>query len=647
AALALVLAAPFAPRPAAAAAPPRASVPATRLEGELRVDGALDEPAWSRAPAIGDFRLLAPREGQAPDESTCVRVLYDGDRVVFGVWCQTRRPLRASLVPRDQITDGDFVAIHLDPDGDGQRAYIFGVNPYNVQLDGILVNDPDFKWDGVWESATQRGPDAWTAEIAVPFRLLRLPARPARPWRVWVRREITAWNEVSSWPLYRAGEAGLIMLQAADLTGLEAARGGRPLVVEPYAFGALTGAREPAAAGGLAPWSTGNRHQAGVDVQLAPTSTLALNATLNPDFSQIEADALQIDLNQRFPLQFPEKRPFFLEGAENFATPLELVYTRRIADPQWGAKLAGRPGGWTTGAVFVRDRGGAALAGSGFGSSEDAWPGYFALARVQRPFGNGSNVGLLAGAHAQGDEGPGAGPGPGGADSSATNHVEGADAFLRFSDRWTLESQLAYSGTRRRRARGAGAAADTAFGGAIGSARLDYRDPARSVELGYRRVDPHYRDELGYQDRVGVDDDHAFASWDLFPRAGAFQRITPALDARVLHDVSSRPELADVNPYLELRSRQNLFTSVGFHALEEHWLNRNYSEQRAQLYFEDTRWRPLTWDLSATLGDGIFYGDADATSYLAWTETWALDATVRPTAGVTSALQVQRLRVAR
>ena len=162
----------------------RPSISATRATGPLRVDGALDEPSWGTAAPISDFLLMSPREAQAPDESTVVKVLYDDERIVFGIWCGSKRPLRASLTPRDQILDGDHISLHLDTDGDGQRAYIFGVNPYGVELDGILTGDPDFKWDAVWDAAARREPGAWTAEIAVPFRTMRFRPGANRPWRL-------------------------------------------------------------------------------------------------------------------------------------------------------------------------------------------------------------------------------------------------------------------------------------------------------------------------------------------------------------------------------------------------------------------------------------------------------------------------------
>ena len=621
----------------------RPAITATRIDDPIRIDGALDDPAWSNAKIISDFKLMIPREGEAPDESTAVRVLVEPERIVFGIWCSARRRLRASLTPRDQILDGDHISMHVDTRGDGQRAYIFGVNPYGVELDGILTQDPDFKWDAVWDAAAKREPDAWTAEIAVPFRAMRFPAGATNPWRLWIRREITAWNEVSSWPPYRAGQSGRIMLQAGDLRGCEEVRSGRELTIEPYVFGSLSGARGVLPAGDLSSWSNDHSRQSGAEVQAGIGSSLALNATYNPDFSQIEADALQIDLNRRFPLLFTEKRPFFLEGAENFFTPLDLIYSRRMADPRWGAKLTGRAGAINTGMLFLRDDGGANLAGSGFGSSEDSAPGYFGISRTEVPFGRGSNVGVLLGVHTQ--AAPDALPTDGFADGTL-NHIESVDTQIKLSDHWDLESQAVISSTHTRGVLVDSATTNQSFSDPMAVIRLNYRDKARVIRFGYRYVGPEFRNELGYQERVGVNYKRANFDWNLFPSAGTFQRVTPVLDAVVLHDHTGRPEFADINPHFELQFRSNMFWDVGGHEYVEHWLSRNYTQERAHVYFEDTRWRPLTWNLEVQIGDGIYYGGTDGESFLAWTETYGLNVTARPSPRITAAANMQRLRVA-
>ena len=611
----------------------------------VRVDGVLDEPAWAEAPVASAFRLMSPREGEAPDESTTVRVLRDGDRLVFGIWCQARRKPHASLTARDNVLDGDHVAIHVDTDGDGQRAYIFGVNPYGVQADGILAGDPDFKWDGVWDSATHRGDGEWTAEIEVPFRILRISAH-GRPWRIWVRREITSWNEVSTWPPYRVGEPGPIMLQAADLEGLEGARGGRELSIEPYVYGATTGTRDLLDAGGTTGWSDETQKEAGGDLQLGVTRSLVLNATYNPDFSQIEADQLQIDVNRRFPLIYPEKRPFFLEGADHFLSLMDLVLTRRMADPDWGVKLTGRAGAWNTGTLVVRDAGGSSLLGSGYTPSNDSVltrPGWYALERSQLPFGQGSNVGVLLGAHWQDAPEPALAPGSP-SEGATFNGFGGLDSQLRLSGHWRSEAQVVASSSTIDSANAQ--AARTSFADWMGVLRLFYRDKARSLELGARHVGEKFRDEIGYQDYAGVTYRHVGAFWDFFPRGSVLQRTAPIFDALVVHDHSGRLELANIQASQDFEFRRSAFVNAGYQHVDEFWLTHTYPQDRAHVFAQWTAWRPLTMDFDALVGDGILFGATDATSALAWQEVYVLNATVRPTPRLTAATNVTRYRLA-
>ena len=619
---------------------PTLSVP--RASGPLQIDGVLNEPAWQSAGIASEFVLIGPREGQAPDESTTVRVLRDGERVVFGIWCQSKRAPHASLAPRDQVLDGDHISLHLDTDGDGQHAYIFGVNPWGVQVDGILTADPDFKWDGVWDAATKRSPGEWTAEIAVPFRILRVSAN-GRPWRLWVRRELTAWNEVAAWPLYRVGQPGPIMLQAGDLAGLDDARGGRELTVEPYVFGASSGDRSLLAGGGTAGWSDQTARESGVDVQAALTQSLVMNATYNPDFSQIEADALQIDVNRRFPVIFPEKRPFFLEGADHFVSLMDLVQTRRMADPRYGAKLTGRAGAWNTGALLVRDAGGSTLAGSGYTPSDDrrlSRPGWYALGRAQLPFGQGANVGVLAGGHTQDAE-------PGGAvvrELATYNAFGGFDSQLRLSEHWTTEGQVVGS-TSRIDSAGVGHR-PAPFNAWMGVLRFKYRDRARELHFGARHVGEKFRDELGTQDFAGVTYRRVGGGWDLFPKAGPLQRTAPIFDVLVVHDHTGRLEETNIEASQDFEFRRSAFVNAGYVHNDEHWLSRTYPGDRAHLFAQWTAWRPLSFDLDASAGDAVRHDTTDATSSLAWSEVYTLNATAHPGPRVTSAANVVRFRLA-
>ena len=248
---------------AALLAPParaleRPRVAATQAADPIRVDGVLDEADWVRAVPITALQRIEDREGEAPSESTEVRVLFDAAHVYFGFRCWNRGPgaIRASLAPRDQILDLDFAGVLLDTYQDRHRAYAFAVNPYGVQLDGIFTGeDVSTEWDGVWKAEVTRGSDVWTAELAIPLRTLSFPERGSGAWGFMVRRQIAKKDEICSWPLVRAAVAGDDMLQAADLTGLDGLRGGGLFDLQPYAAstwttqrgegGAVDGPRRP------------------------------------------------------------------------------------------------------------------------------------------------------------------------------------------------------------------------------------------------------------------------------------------------------------------------------------------------------------------------------------------------------------------
>ena len=630
--------------PCSGLAAERPTLSAPHTTSAIHVDGVLDETAWRDAPSADAFVLMSPREGQAPDESTSVRVLQDSDRLVLGIWCQAKRAPHASLASRDQVLDGDHISVHLDTYGDGQRAYIFGVNPYGVELDGILTTEPDFKWDGVWDAAAHRADGHWSAEIAIPFRILRISAN-GRPWRLWVRREITSWNEVATWPLYRVGEPGRVMLQAADLDGLASARGGRELSVEPYVFGASLGERPLASGGGASEWTRESANEAGADLQAAVTPSLVFNGTYNPDFSQIEADALVIDVNRRFAIIYPEKRPFFLEGTDHFQSLMDLVETRRMADPQWGTKLTGRAGRWNTGALVVRDGGGSTLLGSGYSPGDDhalTRPGWFALGRLQLPFGEGSNVGVLSGAHAQ--DSPDALPAGLPAENGTLNGFGGLDAQLRLSEHWRSELQLVGSATRIDSAYAS--RSNEQFQDWMGVWRLLYRDKARELHMGSRHVGEHFRDEIGIQNFVGVTYRRIGGAWDLFPKGGPLQRTGPVVDALLVHDHTGRLEFTELQNTVDFEFRRSAFVNAGYWHFDEHWLNRTYPQDMVHFFAQWTAWRPLALDLEANVGDGVRFGSTDATSSLAWVENYTFNATARPNPRVTVAANVVRYRLA-
>ena len=347
------------------ALPARPFVRAQRTDDPPAIDGRLDDAVWRSATLVAEFVQTNPVEGARPTERTEVRIAYDADHLYFAFYAHYRDPseMRANRVDRDQARRDDWIAVMFDTFLDQQRAYRFSVNPYGVQGDAILQGGRrrfgppggggDRSWDALFESGGRIVDDGWTAEMAIPFKSLRYPARGEgeHRWGFQISRTLQTKDETVVWsPVTRriAGE----LTQMGTLGGLRDLSASRNLEVLPTAtaiqLGRLTDTGfvdDPA------------QPDFGVNVKYGVTSNLTADFTLNPDFSQIESDRPQIETNQRYPLFFPELRPFFLEGQEIFGTPgrTTLLHTKTIVDPQVGGKLTGKVGDTTLGVLLAND----------------------------------------------------------------------------------------------------------------------------------------------------------------------------------------------------------------------------------------------------------------------------------------------------
>ena len=636
----------------------RPRVEATRLEGKLEIDGALDEPAWARATPIRDFQLILQREGETPSESTEVRLLFDAERIYVGIVCANHGPgaIRASLTPRDRITDGDHIAIHFDTYRDMRRAYVFGINPYGVQLDGILDGDePDFSWDAVWSGAARRGPEGWSAELAIPLHAIRFAPRSDGVWGLWIRREITKNDEVCSWPLWRQAEQGDIMLQAGDLGGLAGLDAGGGLDVEPYVSSVhqnrtYYGIEHSTYAPPQVFSFTERFHEdhAGLDLRYPFTSTLVANATLNPDYSQIEADAIQIDVNQRYPLFYPEKRPFFLEGAELFSTPLDLVYTRRIADPSIGGKLTGKQGRWSVGAIAVKDDGGASASGVGAGGGDLVHEGSFVITRLAYDAGRSSRLGFLATAHSsdERDQFFAYDPTNGLTVAQRGNVVLAGDSKVRLAQSLFFTGQAAWSWSSTDSSAGFFSevlertrATDVAYSGT-----LRWADGIRDASIYQTYLGPDFRDETGFIRRVDMRETGANTSFYVRPESRWLHSIEPILNGYAIHDHTGDLEEWWVSPMVDWKFQKQTHVHTMWTRSREWWLDRPFDLATYILNLDNSLWRPLELSFEMTVGDGIYYAPTAGASYRGWSESYLWEATARPSPRLTSELSAERRR---
>jgi hypothetical protein len=366
---------------------PTAEIP--RLEGVVQIDGNLDEPVWSRATRLTGFWQYQPVDGRPAEEQTEVRVWYAADAIYFGVIAYDRNPrgIRATVADRDNIDNEDHVVLDLDTFHDRRRAFFFGVNPLGAQTDGVRSEgsgqvsslipgstdkNPDFTWDSKGR-ITERG---FEVEIRIPFKSLRYPGSNPQSWGFNVTRVVQRTGYTDTWTDVRRANASFLGQEGA-LGGLHDMHHGVTVEAQPFVTATAAGARDAVTEDFV---REDLNPDAGLNLRLG-FSSYALDATMNPDFSQVESDEGQVTVNERFALFFPEKRPFFLEGIELFGSPQTLVYTRRIVNPKAGAKFTGKFGQLGVAHLTAVDETGAA----------DAW---FNITRLRRDFGRNSIAGV-------------------------------------------------------------------------------------------------------------------------------------------------------------------------------------------------------------------------------------------------------------
>jgi hypothetical protein len=299
-----------------------------RVERAPVIDGRLDDEVWALAKPSSRFTQKFPDEAAEPSERTTVRVLYDDDAIYVGVDCeQLRSPIVARLTRRDREIESDRIEIAIDSRGDGRTAIELGVNAAGTLSDSLLFDDTEEsdEWDDVWEAKVARTDRGWSAEYRVPIRILRFRAKSELELGFQVRRYITARQEVDELSYIPRRSAGEVS-HFGRLKGLRGLRPKNAVELRPFALGRIRRrdpVEEQVAAG------TDFGASAGLDLKWHPTSGLTLDVALNPDFAQVEADKVVLNLTT-FETFHPEKRPFFLEGRGTFSTPLQVFYSRRI-----------------------------------------------------------------------------------------------------------------------------------------------------------------------------------------------------------------------------------------------------------------------------------------------------------------------------
>jgi len=547
-----------------------AAVSLHRTEAPPVIDGKLDDPLWQQATRFDRFITFKPDYGKPTSEKTIVLVAYDRKHIYFAFDCQDSEPgkIKAAMAKRDGIDMDDWIGIVLDTFGDQQGGYLFEVNPLGVQMDGMINADGNgnASFDTVWDSKAVINGTGYSAEMAVPFRSLRYPFKKKLTMGLLVSRFIGRKSEQTSFPELDP-EGGAIMCQAQKIE-LSDVKFERPMEVIP----AVTFDQGSSHDSGEMR-STGKNTDFSLTGKLGLTSNLTLDATYNPDFSQVETDAGQIDVNLRYSIYYSEKRPFFLEGMENFnfATSMEantvgaVVYTRTIVDPLLGVKLTGRIGNQNVlSGIFALDEYPGDMAADEGNLDLAGRNASFSILRYKRQM-NGDNYvgGFFTDRSFAGD----------------SNSVGGVDGRWRLNNTSFLEYSFFKSFSR------SGETGEDNQGHSLGL-RYNFSNRHWNVDVGLFDLSNDFRIDTGYVTRTGITMAPVFVMYTLFPKSKFFQRIDTFWWSYHLLDKPS--DLFETYNHLVLRFNMPHQSQLRFDAILG---NEVFADQRFSL----SGWRVMAW----------------------------------------------------
>ncbi len=475
-------------------------VHAPRIDTTVTIDGKLDEPVWSRAALLTGFSEYAPVDQRPSPDSTDVLVWYSRDAIYFGIRAyEPRDEVRATLAERDNISSDDNTEIMLDTYDERNRAYVFIVNPLGVQADGlkneqggynpgahVAPGQNDLTPDFIWQSKGHVTDWGYEVEVRIPFNSLRYPSRMPQRWGIQIQRNVQHNGYQETWTEARKASASFVDQEGA-LVGMSGMRHGQVVGVNPEVTNTTNGS--PCCSPANAGWRYASKQNLGGNVRWALGSNFVLNGTVKPDFSQVEADATQIAADERFALYYAEKRPFFVEGSDQFNVPNTLFYTRTIVQPNAAAKLTGKLD--RTDVAFLSAVDGGAVTPTGQAPLVD-------VLRVRRGFGQQSTFGVMYSDRVGGGR---------------ANRVADADIHWVFDPRTYAQFQAVMSSTTQN-----GATQNAPMWEAV----LDGTGRSFGFHYNVLGIGNGFADDNGFIQRTGVVEPNASNRLSIYGAPGAF-----------------------------------------------------------------------------------------------------------------------------
>jgi hypothetical protein len=583
----------------AAALLPAAAYEIKPAGGPVRVDGVLDEPVWAGALRIDRFYEVDPGDNTEPPVRTTAWFAYDEANFYAAFRCEDPAPgqIRARYADRDNAFPDDFIGFQLDPFRDQRNGVEFFVNPLGSQMDLTVAADgnEDSAWDAIWDAAGRITGEGYEVEMAIPFKSLRFPKAEVQAWNfIVIRVHPRNFRRLyASAPQDRDLSCGLCQLDT--LEGFKGIRPGHNVELVPT----LTGMRTDERQGPDAPMESGGTDlEAGLTGLWGVTPNLTLSAALNPDFSQVEADTQQIDVNTRYALFYEEKRPFFLEGRNYFQTYQNLVYTRTVADPDWGLKFTGKEGAHGIGALLAEDSQANFLIPSNAGSYLFTWeePVTAGAFRYRLDLGRDSTAGVLYTDRRGG---------------AYHSQVYGADGRIRLSDTDFLNLQAVGSSTRYPDL----PAVDPAFDGSSpdgASLAGSYVHDSRHwyCEISYLDRAPGFRADLGFVPRVDLRTAAGFLAYTFRSETSPlWSRLRPSVwyDVTDDHDGTRTDWSGGADLYMKLARQTD--GEVTWGRVMERYNGTDYFKSRFEVQFNSRFNRTMTAFIRFETGDKVDYAN--------------------------------------
>ena len=594
----------------------------SRAAGPIEVDGRIDDPGWEGATRVETWYETNPGDNLPVESPNAALLTYD-DRFFYAAFeFSDPRPeaIRAPLGDHDQIGGGnyaDYGGVILDTSNDGKTAVLLLTNPRGVQYDALTSDDSgeDDSPDFFWESRAQITETGWTLEMRVPFSSLRYQGASPE-WGILLYRNMPRDFRTQHFTSKLPRDENCFICHSHPLRGLQGLPEGGSLVVAPYA----TAAQSSAPRAGLGtPLEDGSAEgELGLDVKWLPFAGLALDATINPDFSQIEADVPQIEANERFALFFPEKRPFFLEGIDLFASPIRAVYTRTITEPDWGARATGQWGDTAYTLLVADDEGGGSVVlpgplGSGLAPQD--FGSTVAIGRMRHDVGRSFVSFLFTDRES---------------DGSAFNRVLGPDFEWRPTEVDTVRGQLLWSETRTPNRPELAAAWD---GRELSghAARIWWSHGGETVDWygSYWDFADEFRADSGFVPQVGFREGYGEVGYTVRPKDGAVRRFRSYLIADRTEDRDGKVVFQGISPGFGMNAKLNSFVGLRLAFDEVRSGTELFETEKLHYEIELTPSLKLSRvGLSGDVGDAVDF----ANDRLGEGATVRLFASLRPTA---------------